>query len=188
MNARIVDETIVYRGWMSVIRATFAMPDGEQVERHFEDHGEAVGVLPYDPERRTAILVTQPRPPVIRRGEPALLEVIAGKLEPEGPARTALKEAMEEAGLRLRELERIACLWSMPAVSTERIHLYLAAYSIADRIGEGGGAADENEAITVVEMPLVELAALAARGDLTDAKTLVLVQALQLRRPELFAA
>ncbi|WP_181814704.1 hypothetical protein [Sphingomonas aracearum] len=42
-------------------------------------------------------------------------------------------------------------------------------------------------AITVHELPLAELADRAAAGMLVDAKTLILVQALLLRRPELFA-
>jgi len=74
----------------------------------------------------------------------------------------------------------------MPGVSTERMDLYLAAYAEADRVGEGGGAPGEHEGITVVEMPLAELARLADGGQLTDMKALTLVQTLRLRRPELF--
>ena len=37
------------------------------------------------------------------------------------------------------------------------------------------------------EVPLGDLAAMVGRGVLTDMKTLVLVFALQLRRPELFS-
>ena len=74
----------------------------------------------------------------------------------------------------------------MPGLSTERMDLFLAAYGEGDRIGPGGGLAAENERIAVHEMPLAELAAMGARGALTDMKTLVLLFALQLRRPELF--
>jgi hypothetical protein len=52
----------------------------------------------------------------------------------------------------------------------------------------GGGATDEHETIKVVEMPLCDLANLADRGELTDLKTLTLVLALRVRRPDLFAA
>jgi hypothetical protein len=40
--------------------------------------------------------------------------------------------------------------------------------------------------VTVHEVPLAELAAMVGRGALADMKTLVLLFALQLRRPELF--
>jgi hypothetical protein len=74
----------------------------------------------------------------------------------------------------------------MPGVSTEQMDLYLAPYAEADRIGIGGGLADEHEGITVVELPLAELAAMADAGQIMDMKTLAVVQTLRLRRPELF--
>ena len=72
----------------------------------------------------------------------------------------------------------------MPGVSTERMHLYLA--TSRGRPREGRGGVDEDEDITAVELALDELARLADSGGLADVKTLVLVQTLRLRRPELF--
>jgi hypothetical protein len=74
----------------------------------------------------------------------------------------------------------------MPGVSTERMTLYLAEYRAKDRVGDGGGVAHEDEEVRVVELGLKELAALMAADGVVDMKTLALVQALQLRRPELF--
>lgn len=37
-------------GWMKIIRVKEHI-DAEQIEREVEDHGRAVAVLPYDPER-----------------------------------------------------------------------------------------------------------------------------------------
>ena len=39
----------------------------------------------------------------------------------------------------------------------------------------------------MVELPLTEIAAMSDAGTLTDMKTLLLVQTLRLRRPDLFA-
>ena len=75
----------------------------------------------------------------------------------------------------------------MPGISTEQMDLFLASYAENDRVTAGGGLAEENEQITVVEIPLKDLAAAADDGSLTDMKTLVLVQTLRLRRPQLFA-
>jgi hypothetical protein len=74
----------------------------------------------------------------------------------------------------------------MPGISTELMHLYLAPYGPGDRTGAGGGVAGEHENITIVEMKLFDLAAMADRGELVDLKTLALVQTLRLRRPDLF--
>lgn len=188
MTAKLAGTRVIHAGWARLLVADVDFGDGVVVPREIEDHGRAVGVLPYDPEQGMALLVRQARAPVLYAGggmEP-LLEVPAGLLEESDPEAAARREAEEEVGLRLSALDHVVTAWSMPGVSTERIDLYLGAFRSADRVGEGGGLAAEHERITVIEIPLSDLATLADRGGLTDLKTLVLVQALRLRRPELF--
>jgi hypothetical protein len=62
----------------------------------------------------------------------------------------------------------------------------LAEYRAEDRIGAGGGAADEIETIDAREEPLADLWDEAVSGRVGDAKLFMLLQALRLRRPELF--
>lgn len=144
-------------------------------------------MLPYDPERRVAILVRQFRAPVFHAaGEAEMLEAPAGMLDEDEPGNGARREVLEEVGLTLAVLEPVAAVWTMPGISTERMHLFLAPYGPGDRIGAGGGVAGEHEAITVAETALADLAALADRGALTDLKTFALLQTLRLRRPDLF--
>ena len=95
---------------------------------------------------------------------------------------------LEECGLRVGALEPVTIAWALPGISTERIHMFLAPYSEVDRVSEGGGMAQENERIAVVEVPLAQLALAADEGRLTDMKTFALLQTLRLRRPDLFAA
>lgn len=189
MQIRITGEQILYSGWSKIIRAELAAPEGEAFAREIEHHGDAVAVLPYDPERRCALLVLAPRAPVVWAGGPAeLVEAPAGMLEAGELAQDcARREAEEEAGVRLGALEPVAEAWSTPGVSTEKISLFLAAYSEADRTGGGGGLAEENELIEVLELPLAELWDRFEAGGLQDMKTLVLLLALRQRRPELFA-
>jgi nudix-type nucleoside diphosphatase (YffH/AdpP family) len=163
------------------------LPDGEVIKREVEDHGAAVCVLPYDPERRVAMLVRQFRAAVFHAsGETEVLEAPAGMLDEDDPADCARREALEEVGLTLNALEPAGAVWTMPGISTEFMHLYLAAYGPADRTGEGGGVAGEHENITVAEIKLFDLADMADRGKLVDLKTLTLLQILRLRRPDLF--
>ncbi len=184
--ARIVEADPVLTGWINVTRLKMAMPDGALVERHVEDHGPGVAVLPYDGVRHTALLISQPRAAVLLDGGVPVIEVIAGRIDDTDPATRIRVEAMEEAGVELGELEHVVRLWTMPSISTERLDLFLAPYTQADRTGTGGGCATEHENITVHELPLAELAADADAGRLLDAKTLILVQALRLRQPGLF--
>ena len=146
-------------------------------------------VLPYDPVRRTALMVSQPRAPVIwSDGPPELLEAIAGMIDGEDPQDCARREAMEEAGVRLGDLEFLGAAWPCPGVSTERVHLFLAAYAARDRVAAGGGAEGEQENITVMEVPLDQLWTWVEERRIEDMKTLALVLALKVRRPELFQA
>ena len=92
---------------------------------------------------------------------------------------------MEEALLKLNSLEHVFTAWTMPGLSTELMHFYVAVYSGAARPQMHGGA-DADEDTLAVEIGLAELARMADANALPDAKTLVLVQTLRLRRPDLF--
>lgn len=189
MRAEILEKTSVYQGWAKYSVLKVRLADGKIAKRELEEHGPAVTVLPYDPTRKVATLVRQFRAPVLASaGEETLLEAIAGLTDGEDPADAARREAFEETGLQLRTLEPVALLWTMPGLSTERMHLYLAPYSERDKVGEGGGAEGEHENIVVVELPLAELARMMETGALADMKTFALLQTLRLIRPELFDA
>lgn len=184
----IVGREIAFAGWLTLSITSIRMADGRVMRREVVEHGKATAVLAYDPERRMAMLVRQLRAPVyMTSGEELLLEAIAGMLDDGTDApTTARREAMEEAGLRLGELEFVADAWPSPGMLTERLSLFLAPYTASDRIGAGGGLADEHEQIEVVEMPLRDLAALVDEGRMYDMKTLALTQSLRVRRPHLF--
>ena len=185
---RLLERKVVYSGWGRFLLLDIELGDGRKVERQIEDHGEAAAVLPYDPGRRVALVCRQPRVGPLYSGfEPDLVEAAAGLIDPgEEAAASAVREALEELGVRLRTVEPVAAAWSMPAVSSERIHLFLAPYEAADRVAAGGGKAEEGEEIEVLERPLNALLQEADAGTLTDIKTLALVWALARRRPELF--
>ena len=177
----------VYSGYLTVMAATLVAPDGSSFRREIEHHGRAAAVLPYDPERRTALLVSLARAPAIwAGGPPELAEAPAGMIEDEDAEDAVRREALEEAGVRLGRLELLGSPFSSPGVSSERIDLFLAAYSQADRLGDGGGLAEEHEGVTVMEVPLDQLWAWVDQRRIEDLKTLALILALRVRRPDLF--
>jgi nudix-type nucleoside diphosphatase (YffH/AdpP family) len=183
---RILEIKTVHSGWTKVHIATVQLPDGHTFQREIEDHGEAICVLPYHPGRKTAVLVRQPRIPLLYTGQQEQsLEVVAGVIEEKDPDVTVHREVMEEAKLKLDSIEHVFTAWTMPGISTERMHFYLAQYSGAARPETEGGT-DEDEETVAIEFPLAELARMADANELPDSKTLVLLQTLRLRRPELF--
>ena len=188
MTVEILDSERMCSGYLRVDRLRVRLPDGTEAERWMEDHGEAVSVLPYDAERGVAWIARLFRPPVFRvTGSEVLEEACAGMIEAGDTAEATVKrEAEEELGLELHSVEPVAVVWSSPGISTERQHLFLAPCRKRDRTGVGGGAEGEHESIAVIERSLQDLGRQAARGEIGDAKLLMLVLALQVRRPELF--
>ncbi len=172
---------------MAVERLKVRLADGAEVIREVERHGDAVAVLPYDPERRTALVVRLFRLPAFDRfGEADLREACAGMIEGEDAAEAGRREALEELGVTLGEMEFVGRVWSSPGVSAELVSLFLAPCGPADRVAAGGGVEGEHENITVVEASLADLARDADAGGITDMKLLVLTLALRARRPALF--
>lgn len=187
MTAEILKKEPLHRGFLNVTAVTARTPQGE-VRREVEHHGAAAAVLCYDPERRVALVVEVLRfGPLLEGAEATLLEAAAGMIDKgETPEAAAKRELGEELGLTVSALEPVGAVWATPGVSGERLHLFLAAYSSADRTGEGGGKPEEREGLRPLELPLAELWRRLEPGGVTDLKTVALLQALRLRRPELF--
>lgn len=185
----IIDRTIAFSGYLTIERLRLRLDDGSEMTREVERHGDAAVVLAYDPDRRCALVARQFRAPVfILTGAETLEEACAGMIDDgDTAADTAHREADEELGLRLTTLEPVAQIWPSPGVSCERYTLFLAPYRAADRVGPGGGLAEEHETIIVVERPLADLLTDADQGRISDGKLLTLVLALHRRRPDLFA-
>ena len=183
---RIVGRKSVFKGWNAFDLVTVEAVDrhGEvrRLEREVIDHGDATVVLTFDPQRRVAILVRQWRAPLIRdEGDPYLLEVCAGIIDPgESPEEAGRREAEEEIGIRIGAMRKVGTVVPSAGTLTERMHLFIAEVSSKDRTSKGGGKAGEGEDIEILEMPLDELFERARRGAIEDAKTLILVQHLML--------
>jgi hypothetical protein len=58
---------------------------------------------------------------------------------------------------------------------TEKLHFFTAAYTLADRVSAGGGHEGEGEDIEVVEVAISDALAMIDRGEIIDAKTIMLV-------------
>ncbi len=157
---------------------TYRRRDGtsERQTREVHDHGSGAAVLPYDSARGTVLLVRQFRLPVFLDGGAGdIVEACAGLLDGDAPEICAAREAEEELGFRVENLRAVASTYMTPGAVTERLTCFLADYSPAMRIGEGGGHADEGEDIAVVEMPLSEALRMLDKKEIVDAKTVMLL-------------
>ncbi len=183
------DVELLASGWHVLRRTTLdrRRSDGEWVteQRETYDRGNGATLLPYDPERRTVLLTRQFRYPVYVNGHPdgLLLEAAAGLLDDDAPEVAIRREAEEELGVTLGEVQHVYDVFMSPGSVTERLHFYAAPYRPADRTGAGGGLAEEGEDIEVVELPFDEALDMVDDGRIADAKTVMLLHWAALRGP-----
>lgn len=194
----------VARTGFAVLRRTdidFRRRDGtwQRLVRETYDHGNGAAILLYDPARDCVLLVRQFRFPVYINPSPAhagqgeagwTLEVPAGMLDDHQmagrtPQEAIAREAEEEAGVRVRDPRLVLDSFMSPGSLTERVALFAATYAEADRLGPGGGLAQEGEDITILEPTLDEALAMVTRGEIADAKTIILLYWAALNRETL---
>jgi nudix-type nucleoside diphosphatase (YffH/AdpP family) len=154
--------------------------------REAYDRGNGVTILLHDPGAGTVLLTRQFRLPIFLNSHPdgMLIEAAAGVLDRPGedPLEAIRREAEEEAGVRVTDVERLFELFMSPGSVTERVTFYAATYSHDRRVSDGGGRADEGEDIETVELTLDEALAMVERGEIADGKTVILLQWAALQR------
>ncbi|HUO03113.1 MAG TPA: NUDIX domain-containing protein [Rhizomicrobium sp.] len=149
----------------------------QRQSRESYDIGNGAAVLPIDRARSRVMLIRQFRWPAFENGYPdTLIEAIAGKLDGDSPERCAIKEAEEEAGVRITNLRCVFDCFMSPGAVKERLSLFVADYDSAAPRLKGGGDEEEGEDIATVELPFAEALAMIAQGEIIDAKTIMLLQ------------
>lgn len=107
-----------------------------------------------------------------------LLEVPAGTLNAgESPEQCAARELQEETGFRARDLQPLGWIWTTPGFTDERIWLYL-----ATGLEPGDQALEGDEVLTLERLPLTRAAAMAAGGEIVDAKSVAALLRAAARR------
>lgn len=160
----------------------------EAITREVFVAGDAVTVLPYDPVRDRVLLIEQFRMGPLGRGDPLpwQLEAIAGRIDPgETPQDAARREAVEEAGLVLGRMERVAEYYPSPGALTEYIYSYVALCDLPDGVDGVFGAAEEAEDIKGHLLSFDAFMALVAVGEVANAPLLLTALWLQRERGRL---
>ncbi|PVE79464.1 NUDIX domain-containing protein [Microbacterium testaceum] len=181
-RVRVDDVELLAAGW-HVLRATtfrYRGDDGEWVTQTREtyDRGNGATILLYDAARRTVLLTRQFRYPVYVNDHPdgMLVETAAGLLDDDDPVTAIRREAEEETGVRVDDVQHVFDVYMSPGSVTERLHFFAAAYDGSTREGDRGGLIDEGEEIDILEYDIDEALSMIRDGSIQDAKTIMLLQ------------
>jgi nudix-type nucleoside diphosphatase (YffH/AdpP family) len=181
-----IKKILLSDNWYTLNKVVFdyKMPNGNWVEQAREayDRGNGATVLLYNVSRQTVILISQFRMPTFLNGNDSgmMIEACAGLLDGDDPETCVIKEAEEESGFRVSEVKKIFEAYMSPGAVTEIVHFYIAEYTEKDKVSEGGGVASEQEDITVKEVNFDEAFSMIERGEIKDAKTIMLLQHLKI--------
>jgi len=155
--------------------------DAIRHKREVYDRGNGATILLYNRDKKTVVLTRQFRVATWVNGnaDGMLIEACAGLLDADEPEICARKEAIEETGYEVGDVEKLFELYMSPGGVTELIHFYMAEYSDAQRDNAGGGIDDED--IDVLELPFKQAMDMVESGEIRDGKTVILLQQLKLR-------
>ncbi len=190
-DIQILNKKRLADGFFKIDSYTLRVPHydgtlGAPIEREVADRGNAAGVLLYDPDREEMIFVEQFRPGAFfAKDNPWMFECVAGIIDAgETGADVAVREAIEEAGCTVTDLEFALSYYSSPGGMTERIDVYCGRVDSAKH-AQIGGLAAEGEDIRIRTVSVGDMAEMVRTGKINNALTLIACQWFLLNRNNL---
>lgn len=186
VRVKLVNEEVLSDNWYTLRKYTFDYQGNngkwERQSREAYDRGNGATILLYNIEKQTVILTNQFRLPTYTNGNPSgmLIEACAGLLDKDNPEDCIIRETEEETGYKLSSVRKIFEAYMSPGSVTEILYFFVGEYSEEMKVSEGGGADGEQENIEVMEIPFAAAVSMISRGEIKDAKTIMLIQYAQI--------
>lgn len=181
-EVQIKETKLLSDNWYILNRVTFDYKkENGEIEVHTRevyDRGNGAGILLYNSIKKTVILTHQFRLPTFLNGnkDGMMIEVCAGLLDKDNPETAIIRETEEETGYRISKVEKVFETYMSPGAVTEILYLFVGEYDESMKVSEGGGLDAEQENIEVLEFTFDQAYAMIESGEITDAKTIMLLQ------------
>ena len=190
-RVRVHERARALDGWIGVddLVLSHRRFDGgwtRKLNRRIVRRGEAVVVLPYDPERDAVVLIEQFRAGAIAdRRTPWLVEAVAGLRDQAGTAEeTGRRELVEEAGLEATAMVQLWEGYATPGFADEYLYGFVARVDSTSVAGHHGLDA-EDEDIRPFVLGFDEALEYWRAGRLLNVPLLTTLLALAVERPAL---
>ncbi|CAM3422384.1 GDP-mannose pyrophosphatase [Flavobacterium longum] len=186
-NVKIIKTEVLSDNWYVLRKVTYeyTKKDGsvQTQSREAYDRGNGATILLYNKSRRTVILTRQFRIPTYVNGNASgmLIEACAGLLDKDNAEDAILRETQEETGYKVSDVKKIFEAYMSPGSVTEIVHFFVAEYEKEMKIDDGGGLADEEENIEVLEFNIDDALNMIETGEIKDGKTIMLLQHARLK-------
>jgi nudix-type nucleoside diphosphatase (YffH/AdpP family) len=186
-NVSIEKTEILSDNWYTLKKITFNIKkengDTETQSREAYDRGNGAVILLYNTHTKNVILTRQFRLPTYINGnlDGMLIEACAGLLDNDNPEDCIKRETEEETGYKISKVEKIFEAYMSPGSVTEILHFFIAEYSDDMKINDGGGLEEEGENIEVLQLQFDKTLSMIDKGEIKDAKTIMLLQYLRLK-------
>jgi GDP-mannose pyrophosphatase NudK len=179
---KVTETKLLSDNWYILNKVTFdyQKKDGK-VESHIRevyDRGNGAAILLYNSSKKTVILTRQFRLPTYLNGNKTgmMIEVCAGLLDQDNAEQAVIRETEEETGYRLQKVKKVIETYMSPGSVTEILYLFVGEYDETMKVNDGGGLDAEQENIEVLEYTFDEAYNMIESGEITDAKTILLLQ------------
>ena len=187
---RNIVRNVLSNHWATLynVEYEFLFKDGswKKLQRESYDRGNGACVLLYNKEKGTVILTKQFRMPIYEnvQDDCMSIEVCAGAMDKdeENPEICIIREVEEEVGYKIASAKLVLEAYMSPGAVTEKIFHFIAEYSDDMKMNEGGGLEEEGEEIEVLEMSFSKALAMVEKGEIKDAKTVLLLQYAQIHQ------
>jgi len=185
-SVKNIQKKVLANDWYTLNKMTFEYQkedgDWEKQSREAYDCGDGAGILLYNKEKKTVVLTKQFRMPTYLNENPTgmLIEVCAGLLDGDSPEICIKKEALEETGYKIAEVQQVLESFMVPGSVMQKLYLFIGEYTDDMRVSEGGGADYETENIEVLEYDFSKAMEMVWSGEIKDAKTMLLLQYAQI--------
>jgi len=179
---KIKQTELLSDNWYTLNKVTYEYQkkndEWETHSREVYDRGNGATILLYNKAQKTVILTEQFRLPTFVNGNESgmLIETCAGLLDKDNAEDCIKKETEEETGYKVSKVKKIFESYMSPGSVTEILYFFVAEYNKDMKVGEGGGLAEEQENIEVLELDFTKAYNMIYSGEIKDGKTIMLLQ------------
>ncbi len=185
-NINIIRTEVLSNNWYTLKKVTYQQvkPDGSVTiqSREAYDRGNGATILLYHKKKQKVILTRQFRMPTYLNGNATglLIECCAGLLDQDDAEACIIRETQEETGYKISSIKKVFEAYMSPGSVTELLYFFVAEYENDMKVSEGGGLEEESENIEVLELDFNEAIQMVSKGEIMDAKTIMLLQYAQI--------